>query len=552
MWTVRNNLKGALKFTDIFIGGKPIVLKSRGFLDLDLIDGGRQAAEMSEQLKRCYDESYIRDIHRTNTPEEKVQMNLRDLENIAQRTEIEELKIKLQDGGSKMDQILAAINQQSELPGNPSDLLALKEQLESVIDQIQNVAPAEVPQGATEQEVSESEKQVSASDYRKALEESNQQLRELLKAQDQKIDNLGKLLQTQQSGELDTTQGNELLGSILDSQSKRIDALMDKLQQLQDDQAFDPEQSKIAESEFDFNEQFSAFENSVSDFTQQLSEIKELKSLLLKQKALVDLDALETPDQFEQQKQQLKEVMELIQHKEESIFSDAELKQQAQDHPELMNQQDLLNGKLDQITLLLEQQAKKEPTSLQESNLATQNLEKQLEQQREQIEQLTTLLTQQAAPKENPNSALEQQLAQQQEQIKQLTDLLIQQQVKETPQPVVKEERHDEAMHKNMALQNEQLLNISNTIKELKEKDDARHEDMIDLKVLMAQHQNGNTFSRVVKTLSATDIEAALKVSDQIDDRIKDKQFEVTKKTKQKVDHPDVSELLGNTDLDFD
>jgi hypothetical protein len=549
MWTVRNNLKGALKFTDIFIGGNPIILKSRGFLDLDLIDGGRQAAEMSEQLKRCYEESYIRDIHRTNTPEEIVQMNLRDLENIAQRSELEDLKCKLQDGGSKMDQILEAINQKADLPGNTSDLMALKDQLESVIDQIQNVSSEEPKNSQGITNVTEAEKKISPKDYSKALEESNHQLRELLKSQDQKIDNLGKMLQNQNHEGSAEGQPSDLITSVLETQTLRVNALMDKLQQQQIDKEKSQSKIKLEESEFDFNGEFVAFDNSLSEINDQLREIKDLKALLEKQKQQLDSQEIETPEQIQEQKQQLNTLMEMIQRQESSVLSKEEIAALVQQNPDLGKQDELINNKLDQISQRLDQKDKAEQ-AIQSSN--NQKLEKQLDQQKEQIDQLTALLTQKSTPQDNPNSALEQQLAQQQEQIKQLTDLLIKEKVQEKQPAVEKSQPDQDLMQKNLALQHEQLMNISNTINEIKEKDEARHDDMIDLKVLMAQHQSGNTFSRVVKTLSATDIEAALKVSDQIDDRIKDKQFEVTKKTKQKTDRPDVSELLGNTDLDFD
>lgn len=541
MWTVRNNLKGALKFTDIFIGGKPIILKSRGFLDLDLIDGGRKAAEMSEQLKRCYDEAYIRDIHRTNTPEEMVQMNLRDLENIAQRTEIEELKIKLKDGGSKMDQILEAISQKSELPGNANDLMTLRDQLESVIEQIQNASTSDQP------EVTEDEKQISVTDYNKALEESNQQLRDLLKSQDQKIDNLGKLLQNQHKAPSPQSQSSEIFSSLFEAQTKRLDALMEKLQNQQTEKEKSKSKTKLEESEFDFNGDFVAFDNSLPEIKKQLQQIEEIKSLLEQQKEQV-YDVIDTPDQILQQKKQLQDLMNMIQKKEASILTKDELTELMQQNPEIGKQDQVLNDKLNQITQLLMDRENQEATN---SSVTTQSLEKQLEQQKEQIDQLTSLLTQKNSQQNNGNSALEQQMAQQQEQIKQLTELLLHQQTQATPTPETSVP-NQELMQKNLALQNEQLLNISNTIQELKQKDDVRHEDMIDLKVLMSQHQSGNAFSRVVKTLSATDIAAALKVSDQIDDHIKDNQFQVTKKSKQKVDHPDVSELLGNTDLDFD
>jgi len=137
-------------------------------------------------------------------------------------------------------------------------------------------------------------------------------------------------------------------------------------------------------------------------------------------------------------------------------------------------------------------------------------------------------------------------------QLAHLTQLLQSKQGSALPEQHKEDSKYNLEMQKSLALQNQQLLDISNTIQELKQTDHLRHEDLVDFKALLTQHQTNNAFSKVYKTLSATDIEAALKVSDQIDDRIKDHQFEVLKTSKQKMAHPDVSELLGSTDLDFE
>jgi len=343
MWTVRNNLKGALKFTDIFIGGKQIILKSRGFLDLDLIDGGRAAADMSEQVKRCYDENYIKDIFKTQTPEEKVQMNLRDLEAMAQRSELEDLKGRLQDGGMKMDEILAALNQSQPSTGGSEELNSLKQDLQAMIEQIQMVTNSS-----------------STDQLKDGLNEIIHDIRDLKQ---------GRFQATVPKNENEMRQ--QQFQSLFETQDQKIEALMEMLKLKQKN--IEPIKQ---EHEFDFEQDYEPFEVPDQELARaQIKELQELKQMLkAKESSLSKESELET--QMKAQKQQLDELMLLLKDKQERQSTPFAVSPEEQ--RQILKNQLLHQRQIEQIAQMLEQ---KQQPEIQ----VDLELKKKLEAQQEQL-----------------------------------------------------------------------------------------------------------------------------------------------------------------------